>query len=111
MHSHRRQYSSPTIREVRLTTYRMWQEIRKIFKQLSEADDIRAVILSGAGDRAFSAGLDITWASNDETAFNPSSSKKVDGARKATAIRRLALDFQDCISAIELCEKRESFAQ
>ena len=85
----------------------MWQELRVIFKHLSEADDVRAVILSGAGERGFSAGLDVQWAANDQTAFNPSKTEPIDPARKATAIRRLALDFQDCVSAIEFCEKRE----
>lgn len=77
-----------------------------VFKRLSEDDSVRAIILSGAGPRAFSAGLDIQWASTDRIAFNPPSSNEMDGARRATAIRRFALDFQECVSAIEQCEKR-----
>jgi Delta3,5-Delta2,4-dienoyl-CoA isomerase len=34
----------------------MWHELRGIFKHLSTHPDVRCVVLSGAGDRAFTAG-------------------------------------------------------
>lgn len=34
----------------------MWPELQHIFKQLSVNPDLRAIIISGAGDKAFTAG-------------------------------------------------------
>jgi hypothetical protein len=34
----------------------MWNELRQIFEQLSVNPDLRAVIISGAGEKAFTAG-------------------------------------------------------
>lgn len=86
---------------------RMWQDLRTVFRALSFDPSVRAVILSAAGEKAFSVGLDVQWAANDPNGFVPPASDTRDGARRATGIRRLALDFQDCISAIEQCEKRK----
>jgi enoyl-CoA hydratase/carnithine racemase len=35
----------------------MWNELRQIFEQLSVNPDLRAVIISGAGEKAFTAGM------------------------------------------------------
>ena len=83
----------------------MWHELRAVFRQLSSDPDVRAVVLSGAGERAFTAGLDVTAASEGGVL----SRDGVDGARKAAAMRRYIADFQECISAVERCEKRTSF--
>ena len=40
-------------------TLSMWQEIAKLFNELGAAEDVRVVVLTGAGDH-FSAGADIT---------------------------------------------------
>jgi enoyl-CoA hydratase len=37
----------------------MWRGLRTIMRQLSAADDLRCVVLRGAGEKAFSAGADI----------------------------------------------------
>lgn len=34
----------------------MWFELKAIFEQLSHDPEIRCILLSGAGDRAFTAG-------------------------------------------------------
>ncbi len=34
----------------------MWFELKGIFEQISTDPDVRCVLLSGAGDRAFTAG-------------------------------------------------------
>jgi len=86
----------------------MWEELRTVFDNLSTDASVRAVVLSGAGEKAFSAGLDIQSASATGSVFNPRLEDAEDGARRATTIRRFAFDFQDCISSIERCEKRES---
>ena len=37
----------------------MWQNLGLIFKKLSHDPDVRVVVLTGAGERAFTAGLDV----------------------------------------------------
>lgn len=87
----------------------MWHELRAIFDTLSHDPDVRAVVLTGAGDRAFTAGLDVTAAAASEPTLQGSGGKgKMDVARASTVRRRDIYDFQDCISAVEKCEKRES---
>lgn len=85
----------------------MWLELRQVFQQLSTDADVRAVVLSGAGDRAFTAGLDVTDASESGVLSNDGG---LDGARTAVHLRRHIAEFQDCISAIERCEKRGWFS-
>ncbi|KAK3491488.1 putative delta3, 5-delta2, 4-dienoyl-CoA isomerase precursor [Neurospora crassa] len=80
----------------------MWLELGQIFRQLSSDPDVRAVVLSGAGDRGFTAGLDIHAASSNNQL---QSSGALDVGRKAAQLRRYITEFQDSISAIELCEK------
>ena len=40
-------------------TAAMWQELRRAMEELSEADDVRCIVLRGAGTEAFAAGADI----------------------------------------------------
>ncbi|KAL4894947.1 ClpP/crotonase-like domain-containing protein [Aspergillus ambiguus] len=79
----------------------MWVELGQLFNQLSYDSSVRAIVLSGAGDKAFTAGLDVKAAS--QGTLNDSSS--TDAARKAVALRRHITPFQDCITAVEKCEK------
>jgi hypothetical protein len=81
----------------------MWIEIGQVFDKLSVDPDVRAVVLTGAGERAFTAGLDVQAASQSGL----TSPKAVDGARVATKQRRHIYDFQECITKIERCEKRK----
>ncbi|KAK4153617.1 ClpP/crotonase-like domain-containing protein [Chaetomidium leptoderma] len=81
----------------------MWLELRSVFRQLSSDGDVRAVVLSGAGDRAFTAGLDVTAASEGGSVL--SAEPGLDGARRAAKLRRHVAEFQECISAVERCEK------
>lgn len=87
----------------------MWLEFRKVFTHLSHDPSTRAIVLSGAGPEAFTSGLDVLAASQSSIlAPQPSSSSsntQKDGARIATDLRRHVLEFQDCISAVERCEK------
>jgi len=82
----------------------MWKELRAIFNGLSESPSVRAVVLSGAGPRAFTTGLDVQTQSKSDGVLGQFDNF-VDPARGATFLRRHVLDFQDCISAIERCEK------
>lgn len=87
----------------------MWLELRNIFAHLSHDPSTRAIVLSGAGPKAFTSGLDVLASSPlSILASQPSSSSsntQKDGARVATDLRRHILEFQDCISAVERCEK------
>lgn len=88
---------------------RMFFELQVVFDYLSHDPSTRVVILSGAGPKAFTTGLDVVAASQGTIlASNPSSSSSIepkDGARKATKFRRHIDEMQHCISAIERCEK------
>ena len=37
----------------------MWQDLARVMRQLSENDDLRCIVLRGAGESAFAAGADI----------------------------------------------------
>jgi delta(3,5)-delta(2,4)-dienoyl-CoA isomerase len=81
----------------------MWLELRSVFNFLSDSPNVRAIVFSGAGDRAFTAGLDVKAAS--QGLLGPQGGKSTDPARVATQLRRHIDEFQDCITSIERCEK------
>lgn len=80
----------------------MWLELSAIFTRLSSDSSVRAIVLSGAGDRAFTAGLDVKAASEGLLSDTNTAS---DPARKAAQMRRHIDELQGCISSIEKCEK------
>ncbi|KAL4784779.1 ClpP/crotonase-like domain-containing protein [Aspergillus varians] len=80
----------------------MWLELSQIFTQLSIDPAVRSIVLSGAGSKAFTAGLDVKAASQGLLSSKPSTTEP---ARKATHLRREISTFQDCVSSIEKCEK------
>jgi delta(3,5)-delta(2,4)-dienoyl-CoA isomerase len=82
----------------------MWLELKTVFDSLSVNPDVRAIVLSAAGERAFTAGLDVQAASQEGILQKTTE----DGARRATGIKRHVAEFQDCISSVEKCEKRTS---
>lgn len=80
----------------------VWREFESIFNRLSHDPDVRAVVLSAVGDRAFSAGLDVQDASNSPLGAGLGG----DPSRYATMMRRHIVEFQEAIAAAEKCEKR-----
>ncbi|KAF2659915.1 ClpP/crotonase [Lophiostoma macrostomum CBS 122681] len=78
----------------------MWLNLSTIFRRLSHDPNIRSILLTSAGDRAFTAGLDVQAASQGIL-----SRDSADPARAAIAIRRHLAEFQDCITDVENCEK------
>lgn len=80
----------------------MWLEFAQVFKDLSHNPDVRAIVLSGAGEKAFTTGLDVKAASEGWIAGEGGSD---DPARQAAMIRKHVTSFQDSITAIERCEK------
>ena len=83
----------------------MWLEFKVVFDTLSLDPEVRAIILSGAGDRAFTAGLDVEFASQ-QGILQVATTNSSDVARKAVMIKRDVEQFQNCISSVEKCEKR-----
>ncbi|WYZ41532.1 hypothetical protein EsH8_V_000427 [Colletotrichum jinshuiense] len=79
----------------------VWREFESIFNRLSHDPDVRAVVLSAVGDRAFSAGLDVQDASNSPLGAGLGG----DPSRYATMMRRHIVEFQEAIAAAEKCEK------
>ena len=109
----------------------MWLNLSAIFRRLSHDPNVRAIVLTSAGDRAFTSGLDVQGPNPfpisplpyplaplpshailsvlyspipaaSQGALSPST---LDPARKANSLRRHILEFQDCISEVEKCEK------
>lgn len=80
----------------------MFHNLQAIFNRLSHDPDVRVVILTGNGDRAFTAGLDVKSAAEGGIILGGGN---VDAARKATRLRRHVQEYQDAVSAIEKCEK------
>ena len=77
----------------------MWQEIRQAFDWVDATPAARVAILAGEG-RNFCAGIDLTLlAGIQQRIAHP------DPARSREALRRLILDFQDCLTAAERCRK------
>jgi delta(3,5)-delta(2,4)-dienoyl-CoA isomerase len=85
----------------------MWLEFKTVMDALSLSPEIRAIVLSGAGEKAFTAGLDVQAASQSGVLAQEGEKTK-DVARIAVGIKRHVQEFQDCISSIEKCEKRMS---
>jgi len=86
----------------------MWLSLHELMTRLSHDPNVRAIVLTASGPRAFSAGLDIQAASTPGSALSSSESSATtppDAARKANHLRRHILSFQTCITALETCEK------
>lgn len=80
----------------------MWHNLQKIITRLSTSPTVRAILLTGAG-RAFTAGLDVQAASQGGGLARAGGA--TDAARAALPLRRHILEFQDCVTAVERCEK------
>lgn len=80
----------------------MFGEIRTVFDRLSHDENVRVIMFSGAGP-GFCAGIDVEESSSTGPVGAPD--EKKDFPRKAWAIRRHALRYQDSVTALERCEK------
>lgn len=77
----------------------MWQDIRAAFGWADATSAVRVVILSGAG-KNFCSGIDLAMLAGVKSAVNHR-----DAARRQEALRRLIIDLQDCLTAVERCRK------
>jgi enoyl-CoA hydratase len=75
-----------------------WEEIEEIFTYLDAADEVRAIVLSGAGAH-FSAGIDLAMLAQVAASFGP------DVGRNARLLRRKILGLQGALTAVEQCGK------
>lgn len=98
-------------------TTEMFFTLGKIFHTLSRDPDVRVVILTAKGEKAFTAGLDVSVAAKEgplSLVFGEGGGKKgvkgegegeKDVARKAWELRRHIKEIQKPVSEIEGCEK------
>ena len=109
-------FPSPHVAQVEISrpeklnafTTAMFHGIGAIFRRLSEDPDVRAVVLTSQGDRAFSAGLDV----QDASAHGPlaAGAEPLDVGRRAVRLMRHVRTLQDDISAIERSVRRRGVA-
>ena len=95
-------------REKKLNTFTgpMFETLGSIFKNLSHDPDVRAIILTAAGEKAFTAGLDVTAAAEGPlTGKGMHGTEAQDAARRAWALRRHIKEIQAPVTEIESCEK------
>ena len=89
-------------------THKMFFDLGEIFSKLSQDPDVRCIILTAVGERAFTAGLDVTAAASGPLTGSgiptPGQAEK-DVARKAWDMRRHIKEIQQPITEIEKCEK------
>ncbi|XP_077645312.1 delta(3,5)-Delta(2,4)-dienoyl-CoA isomerase, mitochondrial [Lonchura striata] len=76
-----------------------WRELVQVFQEVSQDPECRAVVVSGAGS-AFTAGIDL-----GELGSLLAALPAQDAARRAWALRRHILEFQESFSVMERCPK------
>lgn len=79
--------------------FQMWKDLRTAFESVDENPAVRVVILEGEG-RHFTSGIDLQMMMG----LLPQISNPCEG-RTRENLRRLILDLQDCLSAVERCRK------
>lgn len=79
----------------------MWLDYKTIIDTLAKDPACRVIVLTAAGDKAFTTGLDIKKAGF----IQPTPGKPQDVARRGFSIRSHMMEFQDCITAGEKCLK------
>ena len=77
----------------------MWPEIRAAMQWADETPEVRCVILRGAG-RHFTSGIDLAMLATLGERI-----RDADAARGREKLRRIILDLQDCLGAVERCRK------
>jgi enoyl-CoA hydratase len=75
-----------------------WGEIIEIFHSIEDTDDIRVVVLSGAG-KHFSSGIDLTLLASVAAELGK------DVGRNARLLRRKILQMQESFSVVDRCSK------
>ncbi|MEO6685243.1 MAG: crotonase/enoyl-CoA hydratase family protein [Dyadobacter sp.] len=74
-----------------------WKELKSIFEELDQNDEVRVIVLSGSG-KHFCSGIDVSLLAD---LIKPEESD----ARQSEKIRKLIIELQSSVTAIELCSK------
>lgn len=77
-----------------------WKELKEALDYCNDTPEVRAIIFSGAGEKLFCGGIDLTLLMT----INEKTNSKCDG-RKREQFRKLVLDFQDVVSTFEKIDK------
>lgn len=77
-----------------------WIELKEALWYCDQTPEVRAIVFSGAGEKLFCAGIDLTMLMST----NEKTNSKCDG-RKREKFRKLLLDFQEIISTFEKISK------
>ena len=96
----------PMSEPILMLRVRMWLELRDVFTRLSRDSSVRVICLSAVGQKAFTTGLDVQAATKSGMLGEAPSSQDI--AHRAIQLRRHVETFQDCVSSIEQCEKRNT---
>lgn len=77
-----------------------WKELHAVMEHCTDEPDVRVVVLSGAGERIFSAGIDLSLLMGTQQQIkNPCE------GRKRELFKRFLLDLQASVSSLEQCTK------
>lgn len=76
----------------------LWRELGEVMDWLDQSAEVRAVVLSGQG-KHFCAGMDL------EVFAGVAADTAGDSARRSERLRRLILNFQESLTAVERCRK------
>ncbi|MCB9235264.1 MAG: crotonase/enoyl-CoA hydratase family protein [Bacteroidia bacterium] len=76
-----------------------WDELKFAFEALDEDREVRAIVLAGKG-KHFCAGIDLSLLASIDLMIEDTCT-----GRKGEKLRRLILELQDTINAIEKCRK------
>ncbi|WP_159467160.1 crotonase/enoyl-CoA hydratase family protein [Dyadobacter sp. 3J3] len=74
-----------------------WKELKSIFEELDQNDEVRVIVLSGSG-KHFCSGIDVSLLAD---LIKPEESD----VRQREKIRKLIIELQSSVTAIELCSK------
>ena len=75
-----------------------WKEIVEIFREIEDSDEVRVVVLSGAG-KHFSSGIDLMLLASVGAQLGP------DAGRNARTLRRKILELQESFNVVDNCSK------
>ncbi|XP_070508436.1 delta(3,5)-Delta(2,4)-dienoyl-CoA isomerase, mitochondrial [Chironomus tepperi] len=80
--------------------YTLWHEIGQCFDELNASEDVRSIVLTGAG-KHFTAGIDLM----DMLQIGQKLAGVTDVSRKAKVLEELIVHHQNSISSLERCLK------
>ena len=92
----------------------MLAALKDIFEQVQRDSEVRCVVLTGTGERAFTAGIDLHGVFVDSFeriggGGEEGEVEREDSYRKARRTRGTIVQFQAALSAVESCGKRMPF--